>query len=540
MSAAILAALLFVQDGATTADWPHYGGSYRSWRYSALDQVNAGNVRRLTPAWVFQTGDPDGGLQVTPIVVDGVMYLSTSHNRIFALDAATGRVLWRYDFPLPRDFVTFYGPWNRGVAVAHGLVFMGTIDNHVVAVDQKTGRETWRVNVEDASQCGCNSTGAPLVVKDKVIVGVTGGDSAHRGYINAFDARTGRHVWRFWTIPGTGEKGNETWPGESWKFGGGSSWMTGSYDPEQNLVYWSVGNPAADFYGGSRKGDNLYTDSVVALDPDTGKLKWHFQQVPHDVWDYDTAYENVLIDLPVQGRMRKLLVNVNKGGVTFVNDRVTGQFVSAWKLVKHINWIKDVDDAGRLVGRNEPIVGKTVTICPSIAGGRSWNQAAYSPRTGLFYSTALEWCQDVTATPEEPREGQVFFGGSFTARHPPGEEAYSHLDARDPVTGKTAWSYRSKYPLLASVLATGGDLVFTGDPEGFFFALNARTGEKLWTFQTGSGNRGSPIAYSVRGKQYVATPSGWGSAIAGVMQMFWPDTAKLTGGSTLFVFALPE
>ncbi|MGH9672506.1 MAG: pyrroloquinoline quinone-dependent dehydrogenase [Bryobacteraceae bacterium] len=540
MSAALLAALLSVQDGATTADWPHYGGTYRSWRYSALGQVNARNVRRLTPAWVFQTGDPDGGLQVTPIVVGGVMYLSTSHNRIFALDAATGRVLWRYDFALPRDFVTFYGPWNRGVAVAHGLVFMGTIDNHVVAVDQKTGREAWRVNVEDSSQCGCNSTGAPLVVKDKVIVGVTGGDSAHRGYINAFDARTGRHVWRFWTIPGPGEKGNETWAGESWKYGGGSSWMTGSYDPELNLVYWSVGNPAADFYGGSRKGDNLYTDSVVALDADTGKLKWHFQQVPHDVWDYDTAYENVLVDLPVRGRMRKLLVNVNKGGVTFVNDRVTGQFVSAWKLVKHINWIKDVDDAGRLVGRHEPIVGKTVTICPSIAGGRSWNQAAYSPRTGLFYSTALEWCQDVTSTPEKPREGQVFFGGSFTARHPPGEEAYSHLDARDPVTGKTAWSYRSRYPLLASVLATAGDLVFTGDPEGFFFALNARTGEKLWTFQTGSGNRGSPIAYSVRGKQYVATPSGWGSAVAGVMQMFWPDTAKLTGGSTLFVFALPE
>ncbi len=534
------AVVLPAQDGATSENWPHYGGTYRSWRYSALDQVNGSNVKRLIPVWSFQTGDYEGGLQATPIVVDAVLYLSTSRGRVFAIDAATGAELWRYHYQLPRDFSSFYGPWNRGLAVGGGRVFLGTLDNYAVALDQKTGRELWRVNAEDARQCGCNITGAPLIVGDKVIVGVTGGDSAHRGYITAFHVATGRQVWRFWTIPGPGEPGHETWQGDSWKFGGGSSWMTGSYDPELKLVYWSVGNPAADFYGDARKGNNLYTDSVVALDEATGKLRWYHQQIPHDVWDFDTAYENVLLDLPVRGRPRKLLLNVNKGGITFVVDRTTGEFVSAWPIVKHLNWITGVTETGQLAGRNEPEIGKPKLLCPSIGGGRSWNHGAFSPRTGWFYTTALEWCQEVAAQKEEPVEGQVFFGGSFQMKHPPGEPAYSHLDAYEPVTGKRQWSYRSKYPLLASVLATAGDLVFTGDPEGNFFALDARSGGKLWSFQTGSGLRGSPIAYAVKGRQYIATPSGWGSALAGLSVQLWPEAEGFRPGSALFVFALPE
>lgn len=529
------------QDGSTGKDWPHYGGTYAAWRYSALDQIHRGNVRKLRPVWAFQTGDVDGGLQATPVVVDGVMYLSTSWNHIFAIDAASGQELWHYVYPKPARGSTFYGPWNRGVAVGPEAVYIGTLDNHVVAVDRRSGRELWRVNVEDARQCGCNITGAPLLVKNRVVVGVTGGDSAHRGYITAFDARTGRKAWRFWTIPGPGEKGNETWKGDSWKYGGGSSWMTGSYDPELNLVYWSVGNPAADFYGDSRGGINLYTDSVVALDADTGALKWYHQQVPHDVWDFDTAYENVLLDLPVEGKPRKLLLNVNKGGVAFVIDRISGEFVSSWPAVKHINWIKGVSKSGELIGRNEPQIGKPAFICPAIGGGRQWNQGAYSPRTRLFYSTGIEWCQEVTVQKEEPREGNPFFGGSFVMKHPPGEPAHGHLDAFDPVSGKKLWSYRSKYPLLASVLATAGDLVFTGDPEGQFFALDARSGEKLWSFQTGSGNRGSAVTYSAGGRQFVATPSGWGSAVAGLFQQLWPDEAeRFRSGSTVFAFALEE
>ena len=272
-------------------------------------------------------------------------------------------------------------------------------------------------------QCGCNITGAPLVVKDKVIVGVTGGDSAHRGYISAFDARTGRLAWRFWTIPGPGEKGHETWTGDSWKHGGGSTWMTGSYDAELNLIYWGVGNPAADFYGDSRKGDNLYTDSVVALDADTGKLKWHYQQIPHDVWDLDTAYECVLLDLPVNGKTRKLLLNINKGGYTFVVDRTNGEFVSAWPVVENINWIKGCQRQGQARGTQRAAVGDASLICPSIGGGRQWNQGAYSAKSGWFYTAGIEWCQEVTVHKEQPKEGMNYFGGVFQLRHPPAGKA---------------------------------------------------------------------------------------------------------------------
>jgi alcohol dehydrogenase (cytochrome c) len=530
----------WAQTGPTQQNWPHYGGNQDSWRHSALTQINRSNVKKLTPAWVFQTGVSDGGLQATPIVIDGVMYLSASLNRVFAIDAATGKELWHYFYQNPRDLGVIYSPQNRGVAVGAGRVFMGTLDNSVVSLDQKTGREMWKVNVEPLQQCGCNITGAPLIAKDKVIVGVTGGDSAHRGYLTAFDMKTGRQAWRFWTIPGPGEPGHETWSGDSWKYGGGSTWMTGSFDPALNAVYWGVGNPAADFYGDSRKGSNLYTDSIIALDVDSGKLKWHFQQVPHDVWDWDSAYECVLLDLPVKGTTRKLLLNVNKGGYMFVIDRTTGEFVSAWPVVDNINWIKGVDEKGHLIGRNEPKVGETSIVCPSIGGGRSWNQGAFSPNTGLYYTTGIEWCQDVTAQKEDPKEGKEYFGGVFKLRPEvlkgkPG----SHLDAYEPISGKKIWTYPSKYPLLASVLSTSGDLIFSGDPEGNFFALDAKTGARLWSFQTGSGHRGSAITYSVGGKQYIATPSGWGSAVAGLMAQLWPEAETFRGGSSLFVFALP-
>ena len=538
----LLLSAVFVaaQDGSTRQNWPHYGGAYQFWRYSALDQINRSNIKKLVPAWAFQTGDVDGGLQATPIVVNGVMYLSSSRNRVFAIDAETGTELWHYYYQNPRRIGIIYSPWNRGVAVAQGRVFMGTLDNHVVALDQKTGRELWAVNVEDLRQCGCNITGAPLVVKDKVIVGVTGGDSAHRGYLTAFDTATGRLAWRFYTIPGPGEEGHETWEGESWKYGGGATWMTGSYDPELDLLYWGVGNPAADFYGDSRTGDNLYTDSIIALDPDTGKLKWYFQEIPHDVWDWDAAYESVLVDLPVKGTMRKLLINTNKGGYTYVLDRTNGEFVSAWPVAHTINWIQGISEKGELIERREPKIGEPTFICPSIGGGRQWNQGALSPRTGWYYTTGIEWCQDVVAQEEEPREGFNFFGGVFQVKHPPSGKAYGHLDAYDPVTGKRFWTYSSKYPLLASVLATAGDLIFTGDAEGHYFALDAYTGKKLWSFQTGSGHRGSAISYAVNGIQYIATPSGWGSAVAGIMPQLWPESEEFRAGSTLFVFALRE
>jgi len=532
-------ATMQAQDGATRDNWPSYGGTHYAWRYSALDQVNRATVARLAPVWAFQTGDYDNGLQSTPIVIDGVLYLSTSRNWVFALDAATGKTLWEYRFPPPK-LPPIYGVQNRGVAVGHGRVFMGTADNHVVALDQKTGRELWRVNVQDMRQCGCNITGAPLVVKDKVVIGGTGGDSAHRGYLNAFDARTGRLAWRFYTIPGPGEKGNETWPGDSWKYGGGATWMTGSFDPELNLVYWGVGNASSDFHAGKRRGDNLYTASIIALDADTGRLEWHYQEVPQDVWDYDAVWEQILVDLPVRGQPRKLLVHVSKTGHTFVLDRATGEFLGAWPYVKHLNWVAGITETGKLVGRNEPELGKAKLICPSAMGGKSWNQGAYSPRTGWIYAPVIEMCNDLLGRQEDPQQGKLYLGGSFLVKPPPGEKPSSYLAAYEPVTGKKQWSWDAPSYLLASILATGGDLVFTGDPEGDFLALDARSGAKLWSFPTGSGHRGSAVSYAVRGRQYIATPSGIGSIIGQMLPAAWPSAPDPRPGSTLFVFALPE
>ena len=520
-------------------NWLTYYGTYDSWRYSPLDQINRSNIEQLRPVWAFESGVTDGGLQAAPLVVDGTMYVSTAWNHVFALDAATGEQVWRYDYPKPDQIPGTYGTWNRGVAVAYGLVFMGTLDNHVLALDRETGEEVWRVEVENSKQCGCNITAAPLVVKDLVITGVTGGDSAHRGYINAFDARTGRHRWRFWTIPGPGEPGHETWAGDSWVYGGGSTWVTGTYDPELDLLYWAVGNPAADFYGGDREGDNLYTDSVVALDPDTGEIQWHYQQIPHDVWDYDTAYEMVLLDLEVDGVMRKTMLNPSKSGYVWLLDRQSGEFLGAWPLVESSNWIEGIDEQGRLIGRNEPPVGETSFVCPAIGGGRSWNHGAYSPQTGWFYSTGLEWCQTLTVRQEDPQEGLAFFGGEFEMAHPKNGEAHAHLSAYDPVTGERKWRIRHKYPLLASQLATAGGLVLSGDATGRFFALDASDGSELWSFRTGSGHRGSAITYAVDGRQYIATPSGWGSALAGLTTQLWPEAEHFPSGSSIFVFALP-
>ena len=547
-----MSAALSAQDlGVTRADWPHYGGTQFSWRYSALDQVNTSNVKNLLPAWIFQTGDYTENLASTPIVVDGVMYLISAGARVFALDAAKGTVIWQYRYPSVRpgiagshsDFIQ-----NRGVAVGDGKVIFGTKDNFVVALNQKTGREVWKVSVDDPKQCGCNITGAPLIVKDKVIVGGNGGDQAHRGYLTAFYTKNGRSAWRWYVVPGPGEKGNETWKGDSWRFGGGSPWLTGSFDPDLNMIYWGTGNAAADFYdadrvasGASKSKDvNLYTASMVALDADTGKLRWYFQEVPDDVWDFDSSYEVLLMDRQIRGQMRKILVHMNKSGLTFVFDRVTGEFLSSFNVPELSNWISGVTEDGKLVGRNEPEMGKTKNFCPSAAGAKSWNSMAYSPRTGFLYTPTNEICTDITPNDTKPTEGRFFMNGDFPMKLPPNRATYSHVDAWDPVTGKRIWTMPYKYVLLASVLATAGDLVFTGDPEGNFFALDARSGNKLWSFQTGAGHRGGSISYSVNGRQYIAVTTGFQQSLVGGAAVGLFPEENFRQGSTLVVFALPE
>ncbi|MBV8842708.1 MAG: PQQ-dependent dehydrogenase, methanol/ethanol family [Bryobacterales bacterium] len=537
-------------DGATRADWPHYGGTQLSWRYTALDQVNTANVKNLSPAWIFQTGDYSEGLQATPIVVDGVMYIITARAQVFALNAATGAVLWHYRYPPVRPpgiGGIAENQESRGVAVGNGMVFFGTADNYMVALDQKTGREVWKVSVDDTKQCGCSIAAAPLVVKDKVVVGGNGGDQAHRGYLTAFNSKTGRLAWRWYVVPAPGEKGNETWKGDSWRYGGGAPWMTGSYDSSLNLIYWGTGNAASDFYDADRvpspdksKDTNLYTASVVALDADTGKLRWHYQEVPDDVWDFDSAYEVLLMDRQVRGRMRQILVHMNKSGLTFVLDRATGEFLGVFSTPEVRNWITGVTEDGKLVGRNEPKPGKTDTFCPSAAGAKSWNSMAYSPRTGFIYTPINELCAALNPTTEGPQEGRGFMNSSMDFKLPPGRTTYSHLDAWDPVTGKRAWSYPYKYILLASVLATAGDLVFTGDPEGNFIAFNAKTGAKAWSYQTGAGHRGSSMSYAVNGRQFIATPVGWQALLVGGLgaSLFGDLNPRI--GSTIIAFALPE
>jgi len=519
-----------VQQGSTHDDWPGHYGTSLAWRYSALNQINTANVKNLLPAWIFQTGDYAYGLQSTPIVVGGVVFLSAADD-VFALDGRSGTDLWEYKY----EPVNGLGVGrNFGVAVSDGKVFLGTHDAHVVALDQKTGREVWKVAIADASSCQCNIQAAPLIAGNDVIVGM----GAPRSEVVAIEGKTGRIKWRFYAIPGAGEKELATWEGDSWKNGKANTWTTGSYDSELNLVYWGTGDASPAFYGAKRRGSNLYADSIVALDATTGKLRWYFQEVPHDVWDFDAGWEMVLIDREVRGQMRKLLVQFSKSGFTFVLDRVTGKLVTAYPFVENYNWVKGISETGELLGRNEPQLNQVTLICPGNIGGKSWNQTAYSPRTGLSYIPVLEMCNDLDV--KSPRDGEGGMGGSFVFNAPPGHAtAYSHIDAVDPLTGQRKWTYPYKYELFSSMLATAGDLVFTGDPEGFFFALDARSGEKLWSFQTGAGNRGSAITYSVGGRQFIATPTGW-TTVGDLTTGIWPEATRWHHGSALIVFALPE
>lgn len=521
-------------------NWLSYGGNYSAHRYSSLDQINRGNVGQLTPAWMFPTGELRGGLNATPLVADGVMYLMGPMNRVFALDAVKGTILWRYHYKLPEISIP-YQAGSRGLAIGHGRVYFGTVDNHVVALDAKTGREIWEVEVEDVRQCGCNITSAPLIVRDKVIVGGTGGEHAHRGYINAFDAKTGRHLWRFYTIPAPGEPGAETWDPRMLKYGGAPAWLVGSYDPELNLLYWGIGNPSSDFYDALRPGDNLYSNSIVALDPDTGRLKWHYQEVPHDMYDFDSAYECVLIDYEKGGRKQKLLVHANKGGYTWVLDRATGKYVNAYPHVDELTWLKGVDANGRPVGMQPVPPDKETFVCPSAAGGRNWDHSSYSPRTRLWYNIGWEICNIIRPEKMEPKEGQPLFGGSMTFVAPRGKPAYGHINGFDPLTGERKWRYQTRYMNVASLLSTGGDLIFTGDVMGEVFALDATNGKKLWGFNTGASVTGSPITYSVNGRQYVAVPTGMGSLVGGLTTLIWPESGGSfpERASTLVVFALP-
>lgn len=520
-------------------NWLTFYGNYRAWSYSALNQITRENVHRLAPAWTFPTGG-HGGLESAPIIADGKLYLEDQGNNVFALDAASGRLIWNYAYKPAKDARAGNGR-ARGLAIGFGMLFLGTRENRLIALNANTGKEVWNIEIENSVKCGCGISSAPLLVKDKIITGVTGGESAHRGYVSAFDAKTGQLAWRFYTIPEPGQPGSETWTGDSWKLGGGSSWFTGSYDPELNLIFWGVGNPSSDLYGGDRLGTNLYTDSLVALDADTGKLRWYFQETPHDVYDYDSNPEPVLIDVEQNGQMSKLIVHSSKNGFAYVLDRETGKFVRGFPYVDTVTWAKGLDEEGKPLQPIAPEVGKDYLFCPGTQGGRNRNHSAYSPQTGLWYTTALEVCSHLTPQRQQDvKEGESFWGGLREEQLNP--DAVPHIAAFDPMTGKKVWTFATKYFNASSLLATGGDLLFGGDIEGNAFALDDRSGQKLWSFNTGSRIASPAVSFSVNGRQYVAIESGGGSLIEARAPLYWPEAKNHIGqdASTLFVFALPE
>jgi alcohol dehydrogenase (cytochrome c) len=424
---------------------------------------------------------------------------------------------------------------GRGVALTQGKILLAIQDAHLVAVDAKTGQLLWKPQAGDYEE-GHTFTSPPLIVKDKAIIGIVTSERPTRGFIDAYDIETGKRVWGFYTVPGPGEPGHETRDADSWQYGCGPAWLLGTYDPKLNLVYTGVGNPCPMFRGDERAGDNLYTNSIVALNPDTGQLNWYFQVIPHDLWDYDATNELVLVDIELYGKPVKALLQANKGGYLYAVDRTNGRLLYAKPVVARINWTTGLDATGR------PLLGVFPTpegavICPSPFGAKSWNHMAYHPARGQVYIPAIDRRSRVKQVLVNPRKGVMYNGGQGPVL---GAGADGLLEALDVKTGESRWQYRSRYPMIASVLATGGDLVFTGDVEGNTLAFDASNGELLWSFRTGSGHRGSAISYAVGGKQYIAVPSGWGGVAARNFSYAFPTLANAPMGSTLFVFGLSE
>jgi alcohol dehydrogenase (cytochrome c) len=486
------------------ANWLTYSGNYRGYRHSTLTQINRTNITRLKPAWTYQIRRW-GRLETSPIVVDGIVYITEHSQAVTAIDGRSGRPLWRHNLAPPNDFRACCGDVNRGLAVLDDALFVGTIDARLVALDMKTGSQRWNVRLADY-KTGYSITAAPLAVKDKIIVGISGGDLGIRGFLDAYDARTGKRVWRLWTVPGPGEAGHETWEGESWKTGGGGTWITGSYDPELNLLHWPAGNPGPDFNGDYRKGDNLYTNSMLAIDPDTGKLRWHFQFTPHDVNDWSANQLPVLIDAVMKGRMRKLVVQANRNAFYYVLDRATGEFLSGAPYTKQ-TWAGGLDERGRPIRlpNSEPTTEGTL-IYPGIGGGTNWYSPSYSPQTGLFYVAADHHGQVFYKLKPEYRPGARFEAGYV--RNIPGETAYGATKALDALTGKLRWELRLHSQVSAGLLSTAGGLVFGGDREGNFFAIDAGSGKLLWHFQTGGAIWANPVTFMVEKKQHVAIAAG--------------------------------
>jgi alcohol dehydrogenase (cytochrome c) len=487
--------------------WITFGGSYTNQRHSPLTQITPANVKGLVPQWTFQTGTL-GNFETTPLVRDNILYVTGPQNVAWALDARTGRQIWRYRRELPTDLTACCGLVNRGFAMFGDKLFMVTLDAHLLALDMRTGAIVWDATLEQYKN-GYAATIAPIIAKDKVIVGVAGGEFGIRGFIDAYDAQTGKRAWRFYTIPAPGEPGNDTWAGDSWKTGGASVWVTGAFDPELNLLYYGIGNPGPDYHSESRLGDNLYSDSIVALDADTGKLRWHYQFTPHDVHDWDATEVPILGDLTIAGQPRKVVMFANRNGFYYTLDRTNGRLILAKPFVM-TTWAKEIGRDGRPMVEpgHTPDENGEIT-CPDITGGTNFWPPTFDPSTRTFFVNAREACMTFYAWKPEYKPGERFTGGAgqrYTSSTMP---VYGALRAIDPTTGERKWEFKYLRPSTAGLLSTASGLIFSGDNDGNFLALDSRSGALLWRYQMGANLHGtSAITYMVDGRQHVLVPAG--------------------------------
>ena len=524
--------------GATdTSNVLNYGMGYNLQRFSPLTQINKDTAKNLVPVWNYSFAD-DRSEESQPLVYQGVIYVTT-HNATMAVDAKTGKQVWKtkVEYPAETPRIVCCGIINRGAALFDGKVFRTTLDAHVIALDAKTGKELWRQKAADIKE-GYSMTVAPLVADGVVLTGISGAEFGTRGFIDGWDPATGKHLWRTHTVPSPDEPGGDTWKGDTWKLGGGSTWITGSYDPELNTVYWGVGNPGP-FNSAVRPGDNLYTCAVLALEPKTGKIKWHYQFSPNNPFDYDSVAEMVLADMNIEGKPTKVLMDANRNGFFYVLDRTNGKLLAANPYVK-VNWATGVDmKTGRPIETDvskDAREGKKVEVYPSILGGKNWEPMSYNPQTGLAYANTLAFGGNYKAEPATYKQGEWYLGMDLTDIWVWGNGPRGHLKAIDPMTGKTKWEQPSDIPRFSGVMSTAGGVVFSGQLTGEFEAFDADSGKKLWSFQTGSGIEGQPITWQQDGVQYVAVASGYG----GVYSIFSGDErlANVPTGGSLWVFAV--
>ena len=492
-----------------TSRWLMYSGDYTGRRHSPLTQVTPGNVGRLAAQWAFQADNmvAGRGFEGTPLLLDGVLYVTGNNNTAWAINVRTGEQIWRYRRNLPPGLT--YGSANasnRGFAALGDLLFMGTLDAHLLALDRRTGKLVWDQTVENF-KVGYAITQAPLIVKDKIIIGIAGGDIPTRGFVDAYNAKTGERAWRFYTIPARGEPGSETWSDpDVLPRGGGATWQTGSYDPELNLLYWGVGNPNPDYFGDDRKGDNLYTASLIALDADTGKLRWHFQFTPHDLHDWDSNHVPVLADLTINGRARKVVMVANRNSFFYTVDRETGEFLVG-KPLNGTQWARELTKEGKpIVLTNGVATSATPTCVPDYRGGTNFNPPSYDPAAQLFFVMARETCAIYSPKREEMVAGRSFMSGGMEKLPEPD---FSALRAIDPKTGAIKWEHKFTQSSLAGVMSTASGLVFAGDQDGYFNAFESRSGKLLWRYRTGAPIHGAAATtYMLDGRQFVLIPSG--------------------------------